>query len=153
MTMTQPTLPPASVFERDVLIRFSHCDPAGIVFFPQYLVMFNNPVEDWITDGLGISYANLLGPRRVGLPTVNLQCDFKASSRMGDMVTYGVSVQRLGNRSLELALYCRCGDELRVQVRQTMVCTSLDTHRAIVLPDDLRAAMEKFQQNPKEISS
>ena len=50
-------------------------------------------------------------------------------------------------------MYCRCGDELRVQVRQTLVCTSLETHRAIVLPDDLRTALEKFQQNPKEISS
>ena len=40
-----------------------------------------------------------------------------------------------------------------VQVRQTLVCTSLETHRAIVLPDDLRTALEKFQQNPKEISS
>ena len=148
--MTMPASPP--VFERDVLVRFSHCDPAGIVFFPQYLVMFNNHVEDWVTDGLGISYANLLGVRRVGLPTVSLQCDFKAISRMGDVVTYGVSVQRLGTRSLELALTCRCGDELRVQVRQTLVCTSLATHRAIVLPDDLRAAMEKFQQTSKEIS-
>ena len=148
--MTMPASHP--VFERDVLIRFSHCDPAGIVFFPQYLVMFNNHVEDWVTDGLGISYANLLGVRRVGLPTVSLQCDFKAISRMGDVVTYGVSVQRLGTRSLELALTCRCGDELRVQVRQTLVCTSLATHRAIVLPDDLRAALEKFQQTSKEIS-
>ena len=50
--MTMPASQP--VFERDVLIRFSHCDPAGIVFFPQYLVMFNNHVEDWVTDGLGI---------------------------------------------------------------------------------------------------
>ena len=148
--MTMPASHP--VFERDVLIRFSHCDPAGIVFFPQYLVMFNNHVEDWVTDGLGISYANLLGVRRVGLPTVSLQCDFKAISRMGDVVTYGVSVQRLGTRSLELALTCRSGDELRVQVRQTLVCTSLATHRAIVLPDDLRAALEKFQQTSKEIS-
>ena len=151
--MTPQASSPNLVFERDVLIRFSHCDPAGIVFFPQYLVLFNNHVEDWVTDGLGISYAHLLGTRRVGLPTVNLQCDFKAISRMGDVVTYGVSIQRLGTRSLELALYCRCGDELRVQVRQTLVCTSLDTHRAIVLPDDLRTALEKFQQNPKEISS
>jgi acyl-CoA thioesterase FadM len=27
------------VFERPVRIRFAHCDPAGIVFFPQYLVL------------------------------------------------------------------------------------------------------------------
>ena len=44
--MTPQASSPNLVFERDVLIRFSHCDPAGIVFFPQYLVMFNNHVED-----------------------------------------------------------------------------------------------------------
>ncbi len=37
-------------FERPVRIRFSHCDPAGIVFFPQYLVMTNDVlVEDCST--------------------------------------------------------------------------------------------------------
>ena len=53
-----------SRFERALRVRFAHCDPAGIVFFPQYLVMFNGLVEDWFTDGLGVPYAELLGPRR-----------------------------------------------------------------------------------------
>ena len=45
-------------FERELRIRFAHCDPAGIVFFPQYLVMVNNLVEDWVTDALGVPYAH-----------------------------------------------------------------------------------------------
>ncbi len=40
-----------ATFERPVRIRFSHCDPAGIVFFPQYLVMTNALVEDWFNEG------------------------------------------------------------------------------------------------------
>ena len=44
-------------FERRVRIRFSHCDPAGIVFFPQYLVMTNVLVEDWFNESLDIDYA------------------------------------------------------------------------------------------------
>ena len=35
---------PRHDFERPRRIRFAHCDPAGIVFFPQYLVMLNNLV-------------------------------------------------------------------------------------------------------------
>ena len=151
--MTPSRAGAGAVFERDVQIRFSHCDPAGIVFFPQYLVMFNNHVEDWVTEGLGISYAGLLGPRRVGLPTVSLQCDFKAISRMGERVTFGLQLERLGNRSLELAQYCRLGDELRVQLRQVLVCTSLDNHRATSMPDDLRAALQQFEAIPQEIRS
>ena len=45
---------PRHAFERPLRIRFSHCDPAGIVFFPQYMVMFNGLLEDWFTDGMGI---------------------------------------------------------------------------------------------------
>jgi 4-hydroxybenzoyl-CoA thioesterase len=52
------------------VIRFSDCDPAGIVFYPQYFVMFNGLVEDWFDDGLQIGYERLVAQRRIGLPTV-----------------------------------------------------------------------------------
>jgi 4-hydroxybenzoyl-CoA thioesterase len=133
-------------FERPLLIRFAHCDPAGIVFFPQYLVMINNLVEDWVGDALGVPYAQLLGTRRTGMPTASLQCDFSAISRMGDTVMLGLSLQRLGNKSITLQLGCRCGDEQRFRMQQVLVFTSLDTHRAVDIPADLRAAMLDFQK-------
>jgi 4-hydroxybenzoyl-CoA thioesterase len=132
-------------FERPLRIRFAHCDPAGIVFFPQYLVMVNTLVEDWVTEGLSVPYAQLLGVRRTGMPTVSLQCEFTAISRMGDEVMLGLSVERLGGSSLSLAVGCRAGDEQRMSVRQVLVFTSLDTHRAVPVPADLRAAIVAFQ--------
>ena len=128
-------------FERPLHIRFAHCDPAGIVFFPQYLVMFNGLIEDWFTEGLGVDYAQMLGARRIGLPIVRLECDFRAISRMGDAVTFGLVTERVGGRSLTLALTARVADELRVTARQVLVFTDLDTQRAIDLPADVRAAL------------
>lgn len=136
-------------FERPVRIRFAHCDPAGIVFFPQYLVMINNLVEDWIGDALGLPYAQLLTRRRIGVPTVSLQCEFTAMSRMGDDVMLGLSVERIGNSSITLQLGCRLDDEQRFRMRQVLVCTNLDTHRAIAIPDDMRDAIGTFvDQHP-----
>lgn len=129
------------LFERTLRIRFGHCDPAGIVFFPQYLVMLNGLLEDWFTDDLGISYADLLGPRRVGTPTVRLECDFKAVSRPGDEVLLGLRVHRLGQRSLTLDFVCRAGAEIRFTAHQVLVFTSLDTHQSIPIPDDVRRAI------------
>jgi len=37
--------PPKAAFTRSVPIRFSHCDSAGIVYFPHYFNMFNGLVE------------------------------------------------------------------------------------------------------------
>ena len=131
-------------FERELRIRFAHCDPAGIVFFPQYLVMVNNLVEDWVTDALGVPYAQLISQRRTGLPTAALHCEFTAVSRMGEDVRLGLSVEALGRKSLTLHLGCRQGDEQRMSVKQVLVFTNLDTHQSIPVPDDLRAAIEKF---------
>jgi 4-hydroxybenzoyl-CoA thioesterase len=142
--MSAPACAIRHAFEQPLRIRFAHCDPAGIVFFPQYLVMTNNLVEDWVSDALGIAYADLLVKRRTGLPTVSLQCEFTAISRMGELVTMGLSVERLGGKSITLDIGCRLGDEQRMRVRQVLVCTSLESHKAIEIPADLRSAIERF---------
>jgi 4-hydroxybenzoyl-CoA thioesterase len=133
-----------ALFQRERVIRFSDCDPAGIVFYPQYFVMFNAILEDWAGDALGIGFGTLVLERRIGLPTVRLEADFSAVSRMGDVVVLSLAVERLGRRSLRLALRCesRAG-ELRMAVRQVLVTTSLDTHQAIDIPTDLRATIER----------
>jgi 4-hydroxybenzoyl-CoA thioesterase len=129
-------------FERPHRIRFAECDPAGIVFYPQYFVMFNGLVEDWI-DALGIGFRRLLLERRIGLPTAHLSCDFSAVSRMGDDVRLELEVAALGNTSLTLALACRSVDgELRMKAKHVLVTTSLETHKPIAIPADFRAALE-----------
>lgn len=137
-----------SAFKVPRRIRFSDCDPAGIVFYPQYFVMFNGLMEDWVDGPLAIGFADLVSRRRIGLPTVRLEADFRAVSRFGDDVVLSLQVERLGGKSITLALECRAaGDgELRMAVRQVVVTTSLATHGAIAVPPDLRAAIERLSQ-------
>ena len=137
---------PSAVFSREQQIRFSDCDPAGIVFYPQYFVMFNGLVEDWVGEALGIPYRELLIERRTGLPTVKLQAEFTAISRMGDQVQLELAVERLGGRSITLRLRCLGEDGPRMAMQQVLVCTSLETHRSIDIPSDLRAAIGRFAQ-------
>ena len=54
-------VPPSGAFTRSVTVRFSHCDPAGIVYFPHYFDMFNGLIEDWYGQELG--YAAHFGCR------------------------------------------------------------------------------------------
>ena len=104
-------------------------------------MLFNHLVEDWFTFGLGVSYTDLISVRRVGLPMVHLECDFRAISRMADEVSFILWPEHVGTKSIAVALEARCGDELRVSSRQVMVCTHLDTHRSMAVPPDIRAAI------------
>ena len=134
---------PAAAFRRPYRIRFSDCDPAGIVFYPQYFVMLNGLVEDWFDQALGLPYRRVIGERRIGLPSVRLEVDFEAVSRHGDDVELALAVERLGRASLTLchAIGGAHDGVRRMAMRQVLVATSLDTHRAIEIPADVRAAI------------
>jgi 4-hydroxybenzoyl-CoA thioesterase len=149
MDASATTPVPSAVFSQRHTVRFSHCDPAGIVFFPQYFVLLNGVVEDWFTQGLGVDYATLIGERRVGLPTVSLQCDFVAPSRMGEQITFNLSVARIGRRSINLDITCAGPDgdddtRLRMRMRQVLVTTSLATHQSMDIPPDVRSALARW---------
>lgn len=133
-------------FSRARRIRFSDCDPAGIVFYPQYFVLFNDLLEAWFDTVWAGGFADYIVRCRCGVPTVRLAADFKATSRMGDDVILTLNVQRVGQRSFELALDCKgaADDSLRMSARQTLVTTSLETHTAIPIPSQLREALSQL---------
>ena len=129
-------------------VRFADCDPAGIVYFPQYLVMINTLQEQWFDDALGVPYAELIGRRRTGLPTVRLEVDFTAISRHGDVLRQELVVRKLGRSSVALSIEFYDGEQLRLRAHQVLVCTDLNTHRPQPLPDDVRTAMQPYVEEP-----
>jgi 4-hydroxybenzoyl-CoA thioesterase len=133
------------VYRSEILIRFAHCDPAGIVFFPRYLVMFNDLVEDWCRDELGFGFAEIHAGRGWGLPTVHLDVDFLTPSRIGDRLTAHLTVRAIGTSSLTLAIVLRGPDD-RDRVRAELVVVLVDpgSMRATPIPDDVRQRIAPF---------
>lgn len=134
----------SATFDMPVRIRFAHCDPAGIVFFPQYLVLTNALVEDWFTERLRIDYAHMIDQRRIGLPIVKLNCEFSRPSRMGETVTLSLGVAAIGRRSIRIDIVGHCEGEVRFRAHQVLVTTSLDTGQSIDIPDDIATALATF---------
>src|SRR5512138_1539960 len=116
-------------YHRQKLVRFAHCDPAGIVFYPRYIELCNEVVEDWFAEGLGVPFPELHERRRLGVPAVRLEIDFAAPSRYGDVVLFRLAVVDVGRTSLTLALTGTCGGEERLRIRLKVVLLSLETGR------------------------
>lgn len=135
---------PVSLFEREELIRFSHCDPGGIVFYPQYFILMNGLVEDWFTEGLNVNFADFVRNRRIGIPTVRMDCTFCRPSYIGDRLTLGLSVTKVGNSSFHLEVKGASNGELRVRAEQALVTICLDKMKSIELPSDLREGFSRF---------
>jgi 4-hydroxybenzoyl-CoA thioesterase len=131
-------------FERDKLIRFHHCDPAGIVFYPQYFVLFNELVEDWFNQGLQCNYANMVYQERLGTPMVKLQAEFLSPSQIGEVLRLSLTVRRIGNSSLELEVDGTSGGKLRIRAFLTVVLANVDARRSVPIPPDLRQRIETY---------
>jgi 4-hydroxybenzoyl-CoA thioesterase len=139
------------VFYSDMLVRFSHCDPAGIIFYPHYFVMFNGLIEDWFNHALKIDYANFITTRRMGLPMVNLVCDFIKPSKIGEIITLTLKIERIGNSSLKLLVSALYKDEVRSKAHLTVCVNSLETGRAMPIPDDLRSRLQDFLEGKLDV--
>ena len=139
-------IPPAGAFTRSVTVRFSHCDPAGIVYFPHYFDMFNGLIEDWYTEQLGMSFADLILNERHGFPFVHIETDFKIPSRMGEHLDLTLLIDRIGRTSLSLVVVGHVGGEARLRARLVTAMVSLETHRPVELPPALRDKFEAYQR-------
>lgn len=136
-----------ATFECDRLIRFHHCDPAGIVFYPQYFVLFNELVEDWFNQELGIDFASLHVDQRLGVPMGSIECRFLSPSKVGETLRLGLSVKRIGTSSMTLAVSGRAASgEVRVEALLTVVLASLDTRRSVPIAGEMRRQFERFVQ-------
>ena len=87
-----------NAFTKKEKIRFKHVDYAGIVFYPRFLEMLNDLVEDWFEEALERPFSTIHETN--GIPTVDLKVQFKKAARLGEILTKSLWVQKLGGASV-----------------------------------------------------
>lgn len=128
-------------FTTTVVVRFRHCDPAGIVFYPRYFEMLNDLIEDWFAQR-GWGFARMMEDGGVAAPLIAVEATFTAPSRLGEALRATIAVMKLGRTSCALDVVLAGADGARrVHFRPTMVCVRRDTLRPEPWPDILRAAI------------
>jgi len=85
-------------FIKEEQIRFRHTDFAGIVFYPRFLEMLNDLVEDWFDEALERPFSKIHETN--GIPTVDLKVQFKNAARIGEVLTKKLWVKELKNSSV-----------------------------------------------------
>ena len=125
------------------MIQFSNCDPAGIVFYPQYFYILSESKEDFLIH-IGHPQHHYINTLRKGWPMVRLETDFKLPSRYGDWIDVDIEVFKLGSASLGLEYTIRGDYGERLVANSTIVLTHLDTGKPLPIPDDLRAALTPY---------
>jgi 4-hydroxybenzoyl-CoA thioesterase len=126
------------------LVRFQHCDPAGIVFFPQYFQLFNEVVEDWFANALQTHWRAYHLELKQGCPIKKIDTEFFAPSFIGDVLDCELTVDRLGGPSIQLTIRMTCNGELRAVEHETRVQVSTLENRPKPWAPELRERMARY---------
>lgn len=85
-------------FTKQEKIKFKHVDYAGIVFYPRFLEMLNDLVEDWFEEALDRPFSKMHETN--GIPTVDLKVQFKKAARLGETLSKKLWVNELKSSSI-----------------------------------------------------
>ena len=128
-------------------VPFGDCDPAGIVYFPNYFRYFDNATAQLFSAALGVNkrlWIERFGI--VGIPVVDTGARFVRPSRFGDAVVIETAIEELKRSSFVIAHRLLNGDELAVEAREVRVWAAPDPDRdgairALPLPAEVRTAL------------
>lgn len=132
---------------RDVEIEFGDCDPAGIVYYPNYFKMFDNATAHLFEDALGIKKRHWLKKFDIaGIPMVDTGAKFFKPSRFGDVVTIESEITELKRSSFSVRHKLINDGDVAIQAHEVRVWVGRDPEnpeaiKAVALPDEVREAL------------
>ena len=140
-------------FAKSEKVRFKHVDFAGIVFYPRFLEMVNDLVEDWFEEKLDRPFAKIHETN--GIPTVDLKVQFKSPARIGDQLTKSLWVKSLGSASVTCGFkFVHTNGTICLEGEVTLVNVALDKETSKIkstsFSEETRNKIAVYLTNDKE---
>lgn len=126
-------------------IRFHHCDPAGIVFYPQFFYLLHEAQEDFFAR-IGFPEHSMINAG-YGVPIVDLKTQFLGMCRNGDDVDITLALSKLGNSSIGMDYEVLGGGQVKLRASGVVVYSKVPDGKPVRLPDDLRTALSPYLRN------
>jgi len=130
------------IFTKQEKIRFKHIDYAGIVFYPRFLEMLNDLVEDWFEEALNRPFSKMHETN--GIPTVDLKVQFKNAARIGETLSKKLWVAELKSSSIV------CGFQFTNQDDKTVLEGEVTLVNVKIQEDRQSIKAEPFNEEMKE---
>jgi 4-hydroxybenzoyl-CoA thioesterase len=128
-------------FTKQEKIRFKHIDYAGIVFYPRFLEMLNDLVEDWFEEALDRPFSKMHETN--GIPTVDLKVQFKNAARIGETLSKKLWVAELKSSSIV------CGFQFTNQEDKTVLEGEVTLVNVKIQEDRQSIKAEPFNEEMK----
>jgi 4-hydroxybenzoyl-CoA thioesterase len=108
-------------------IEWGECDPAGIVFYPNFFAMFDNATTLLFSAALGMTKYQFLNKYDcAGYPMVDTRARFLSPARFGDDVTIETAITEIKRSSFQVTHHLKNNGVLAIEGFETRVWTGRD---------------------------
>jgi 4-hydroxybenzoyl-CoA thioesterase len=127
-----------------VRVEFGDCDPAGIVFFPNYFRWVDAASRQFFS-ACGVPSWRELEPATgiIGTPLVSVSADFARPASYGDVLEMHTTIAEWKNTSFVMAHVVKRGGDIICSVREVRIFAIRHPHdpariKAVPAPADIR---------------
>lgn len=130
-----------AAFRHRLRVRYSECDPQGVVFNGNYFTYFDVAMTEFHRETIG-SYSEMVegGAEMV---VAEARARYLAPARFDDELDVYVGVSNIGNTSLTVHLIVEREDNLLVDGELRYVFIDPRTNRKRPVPEDVRIALAR----------
>ncbi len=133
-------MPPSIIhFEID----WSDCDPAGIVFYPQFFRMMNTGTHK-LFEHAGLPFHVMVQKfGTTGVPMLDVQTTFKSPARFGDKVTLESEITEFRDKTFLVRHVMKNGERVVFEAREVRVWAAEDKTtpngiKALPIPQEIK---------------
>ena len=134
----------------EITVEWGDCDPAGIVFYPNYFRWFNQGAHA-LFGAAGMPFHEMIEERGIaGVPMLDTRASFRAPIRFGEVITLTSRIDEWRNKSFTVAHEVHKGGQLCAEGRDIRAWVVHDDKapngiRAVTIPDDVK---RRFEDGP-----
>lgn len=132
-------------------VRFGDCDPAGVVFTPNYSRYVFDACEIWLRRVITVNIADQLRDDEVGTPVRAISVQLLYPLKPADECRMRVWVKEIGRSSFTLLVIGENGRGRRCFVGEMTCVSTIRLKREVIdLPDHYRRQMEDYRAKSGE---
>lgn len=128
----------------EITIDWADCDPAGIVFYPQFFRMMNTATHGLFSH-VGLPFHEMVKKfATTGVPMLDVQATFRSPARFGDAVVIESEIAEWREKTFVVRHVMRNGERVIFEARELRVWAAPDKTapngiRAVPIPAELKA--------------
>jgi len=125
-------------------IKLHETDAAGLLFFGNQFKIIHDAYEG-LLEQIGFGFPDMIREKKVFLPIVHSEADFKLPLFVGDLIEVQVIVEKVGKTSFTLSYRLLDTSQNIVGTAQTVhVTINSAEHKKTPLPSELRSRLEQI---------